>query len=106
MLAAVSSAYAGDIGTIVGTNVLVGTAAGAALGSATAVPAYMEGGNVKVFAAGAGWGALVGAGLGLAYSVYNIYFHFDIHKDAKKASLDGEFDLAIEMTGIRISKTF
>ena len=102
----VSAAHAGDIGTIVGTNILVGTAAGAALGSATAVPAYMEGGNVKVFAAGAGWGALVGAGLGLAYSVYNIYFHFDIHKDAKKAMTDGDFDIALDMTGIRFSKTF
>lgn len=106
MVIAAAPVFAGDIGTIIGTNILVGTAAGAALGSATAVPSYMEGGNVKVFAAGAGWGALVGAGLGLAYSFYNIYFHFEIHKDKKKALTESEFNLAMDFTGIRLSKNF
>lgn len=98
--------WAGDIGTIIGTNILVGTAAGAALGGATAVPSYMEGGNIKVFAAGGGWGALVGAGLGLAYSFYNVYFHFEIHKDRKKAFVEEGFSLAMNLQGLMVSKTF
>ncbi|MCE5300133.1 MAG: hypothetical protein LLG37_04570 [Spirochaetia bacterium] len=100
--------FAGDIGAIMGSNLFIGAVGGAAMGCALSVPSYMEGSNVRVFAAGGGWGALIGSGLGLAYGVYAVILHIDM-RNKSKAGIEGtEPFLAYnpEKTGFEIKKTF
>jgi ABC-type Fe3+-siderophore transport system permease subunit len=66
--------FAGNIGTIIATDTLIGFAGGAAMGAALSTPAFLNGNgtNGRLYLIGAGWGGLIGAGIGLLYSIYNI----------------------------------
>lgn len=68
------SVSAGSIATIIGSDMLVGAAAGGALGAALSTPSFLEGGSKDAmqYAIGASWGVLIGAGVGFIYSFVDI----------------------------------
>jgi len=68
------SLSAGSIATMIGSDILVGAAAGGALGAALSTPAFLEGGGKDgmQYEIGASWGLLIGAGVGFIYSFYDL----------------------------------
>ncbi len=112
--AASAGVYAGDIGKIFGVNIAIGAFGGAAMGTALSVPPFLEGDgqNVRIFAAGAGWGAVIGASVGLVYSFYNVVVHVNRKEgSAVKKSYFEEEDFGLRLTygdniGIKLTKNF
>lgn len=104
--------FAGDIGNIVGIDLLMGITAGAAMGVAFSTPSYMEGSQKDgtTFLVGAGWGTLAGAILGIAYGIYGVVDHINMRKKSTiKASIDGQeifVQYNAERTGIQITQKF
>ena len=70
---------AGNIATIIGTDIVVGACAGAALGAAIATPFFITGGSDdgSIYLTGAGWGFVCGAGAGLLYSIRNVIYYIN-----------------------------
>ena len=104
--------FAGDIGNIVGVDMIMGITAGVAMGVAFSTPSYMGGSQSDgtVFLVGAGWGALAGAILGLGYGIYGVFDHINMrNKSTIKASIDSN-DIFVqynpEKTGIQITQKF
>ncbi len=106
--------FAGDIGRIFGVNTAIGAFGGAAVGTALSVPPFLEGDgqNVRIFAAGAGWGAVIGASVGFIYSFYNVAVHVNRKEgNAVKKSYFEEEDFRLRLTyggniGIKLTKNF
>jgi len=74
------NAFSGEIAYKLGEDMLVGSLISATIGVAFSAPSYINGGpnaNPAVFGAGACWGALIGAGVGLLYGAYDIYEFID-----------------------------
>ncbi len=74
------SLFAGEIADKLGEDMLVGSLISSMVGVAFSAPSYINGGNTAnpaVFGAGACWGALIGAGLGLLYGTYDVYEYID-----------------------------
>ena len=83
--------FAGDIGNIIGVDMLMGITAGAAMGVAFSTPSYMDGSQTDgtIFLVGAGWGALAGAILGLGYGIYGVVEHINMrNKSTIRSSVD------------------
>jgi hypothetical protein len=103
-------ASAGDIGNIIGVDMMIGMAGGAAMGCAFATPSYM-GGSQKdgtTFLVGAGWGVLVGSVVGLAYGIYGVVDHVNM-RSKSKASIDTGnvyVDINTEKNGIQLTRNF
>jgi hypothetical protein len=105
--------FAGDIGNIIGVDLMMGIAGGAAMGVAFSTPSYMDGGTTAdptVFLVGAGWGAIAGAIAGLAYGIYGVVDHVNMrNKSTIKASAGSE-DIVVEYNpstlGIQITQKF
>ena len=113
---AAGTASAGEIGSIIGIDMLVGAFGGAAIGAVASVPAFLEGNGLQpeVFVVGVGWGALIGGGIGFCYSIYDIIYHVQkkqgvIKPQEKKAYLGDDlyidFDTKYEI-GMTLCKNF
>lgn len=106
------AARAGNIAMIVGTDVMIGAFAGAALGAAIATPFYITSGSTdgSVYLSGAGWGFVCGAGAGLLYSIWNVIYFINERGGAteKKKVFLGTEDLylASNGTGFTLIKKF
>lgn len=104
--------FAGDIGNIIGVDMLMGITAGAAMGVAFSTPSYMDGdqSDGTVFLVGAGWGALAGAILGLGYGIYGVIEHINMrNKSTIKSSIDVNeifVQYNAEKMGIQITQKF
>ena len=104
--------FAGDIGNIVGVDMIMGITAGAAMGVAFSTPSYMEGSQKDgtTFLVGAGWGTLAGAILGIAYGVYGVMDHINMrNKSTIKSSIDANgifVQYNAEKMGIQITQKF
>jgi hypothetical protein len=104
--------FAGDIGNIVGVDMIMGITAGAAMGVAFSTPSYMEGSQKDgtTFLVGAGWGTLAGAILGIAYGVYGVVDHINMrNKSTIKASIDENVIFVqynAEKMGIQLTQKF
>ena len=105
-------AQAGNIGTIIGSDVMVGAFAGAALGAAIATPFFISNGSKdgSYYLTGAGWGFVCGAGAGLLYSIWNVVYYINERgggTPGKKAFLGTEdLYLASNGTGFTLIKKF
>ena len=103
-------ASAGDIGNIMGVDMMIGIMGGASFGCAFAAPSYL-GGSQKdgtTFLVGAGWGALVGAVIGMAYGIYGVTDHINM-RTKSKASIDSNdvyVDVNMQKLGLQFTKTF
>jgi hypothetical protein len=101
---------AGDIGNIIGSDMMIGIAGGGAMGCAFATPSYMGGGqkNATTFLVGAGWGALAGAVIGLGYGIYGVTDHVKMRSNSK-ASIDSNdiyVNINVQKFGLQFTKTF
>jgi hypothetical protein len=105
-------AFAGDLGNIIGVDMIMGITAGAAMGVAFSTPSYMGGSQADgtVFLVGAGWGAVAGAILGIGYGIYGVIDHINMrNKSTIKASVDSNeifVQYNPEKTGIQITQKF
>jgi hypothetical protein len=98
------TAQAGNVGTIIGTDVIIGAAAGAALGAAIATPFYINAGSSdgSIYITGAGWGFVCGAGAGLLYSIWNVIYFVNERgggTPSKKKAFLGTEDLYLAANG-------
>lgn len=108
------AANAGNIAMIIGTDIMIGAAAGAALGAAIATPFYISGGSLdaSVYVTGLGWGFVSGAGVGLLYSIWNVISFINERGGGtpagKKKTFLGTQDLylAANGTGFTLIKKF
>ncbi len=106
-----SCAMAGDIGNIIGVDLLIGAAGGAAMGCALATPSYMSGDqkDATTFLVGAGWGALAGSIVGLAYGVYGVIEHVNMRSKSKTGMIepDGVFvEYNTQKCGLQFTRVF
>ena len=107
-----ASAHAGNIATIMGTDIIIGAAAGAALGTAIATPFFIAGGSKDgaLYLTGAGWGFVCGAGAGLLYGIWNVIYFVNERnaQPEKKKTFLGVEDLylASDGTGFTLTKKF
>lgn len=98
-------AFAGNIANIIAFDTLIGAVGGAALGAALSTPAYLQGGAVRseLFFIGAGWGGVIGAGIGLCYSVYHVITYAqEKNIPVKKKVFFGTEDMYLASNGINI----
>jgi hypothetical protein len=98
------AAQAGDIATIIGTDIVVGAVAGTALGAAIATPFFITGGSkdASFYMTGGGWGFVCGAGAGLLYSIWNVIYYMNGRSGAapeKKKAFLGIEDLYLASNG-------
>jgi len=107
------AAQAGNIATIIGTDIIEGACAGAALGAAIATPFFITGGSTdgSIYLTGAGWGFVCGAGAGLLYSIWNVIYYINERgggtPEKKKAFLGTEdLYLASNGAGFTLIKKF
>jgi len=104
--------FAGDIGNIIGVDMIMGITAGAAMGVAFSTPSYMGGSQTDgtVFLAGAGWGALIGAVLGLGYGIYGVMDFVNMrNKSTIRSSVDSNeifVQYNADKLGIQITQKF
>jgi hypothetical protein len=101
------AAQAGNIATIIGTDIIIGAVAGTALGAAIATPFFITDGSTdgSVYLTGAGWGFVCGAGAGLLYSIWNIIYYVGERETppAKKKAFLGTEDLYLAASGMSVT---
>lgn len=107
------AATAGNIGTIMATDITIGALAGTALGAAIATPFFIAEGSTDagMYLSGAGWGFICGAGAGLLYSIWNIIYYVNERgggTPVKKKAFLGDEDLYLfaSGTGFTLIKKF
>jgi|SRR5208337_1474816 len=108
------SLFAGEIANKLGEDMLVGSLISSMVGVAFSAPSYINGGNTanpEVFGAGACWGALIGAGLGLLYGTYDVYEYIDDKntmqkKNKKSAFLEPDILFSFNNGMMILSKNF
>jgi len=105
-----AAASAGEIGSIIATDVLIGSVAGAAVGAGLSIPSFLEGNGTKpqVLLQGAGIGLLIGAGLGFGYSIYNIIYFINVKEEGvrQRAELNKkDFYIAVDPLNMQVQLT-
>jgi hypothetical protein len=97
------AAQAGNIATIIGTDVMIGAVAGTALGAAIATPFFITNGSKdgSFYLTGGGWGFVCGAGAGLLYSIWNVVYYINERsgETPKKKAFLGTEDLYLASNG-------
>ncbi|MBP7792453.1 MAG: hypothetical protein KA120_05260 [Candidatus Goldbacteria bacterium] len=113
LLTATGFVFAGNVANIIAFDTLIGAAGGAALGAALSTPAYLQGGaeNSQLFFVGAGWGGIIGASIGLCYSIYHIITYvqgINVPEKKKEKAFPGTNDIYLTSNGTNLIflKTF
>lgn len=98
---------AGDAGNIMASDILLGTFVCSGFGTLLALPSYMQGGsqNATVLAVGASYGALIGAGLGFIYGIYDLIQKKQTQKELPKKTMffRQKNDIVLNMEFLKLS---
>ncbi len=103
---------AGNAGNTMAFDILLGTSICSAFGTLLSLPSFMQGGsqNSTVLYVGASYGALIGAGLGFIYGIYDIIRNTQERKELQKQTgilyNNNDICLKIENFNLSITKNF
>lgn len=102
---------AGNAGNTMAFDILLGTSICSAFGTLLSLPSFMQGNsqNLTVLYVGAGYGALIGAGLGFIYGIYDIIRATQERKELPKQTeviYNSDICFKFENLNLTISKKF